>query len=123
MFTTGFSPLAILLSFPSAPSFRINNYNPLLLVPFLLDSTVLIVAADLALEQQSKSSTKFIAFVVPLQLQNTDSSVGIGRATSPGGSSTRVKSVIRKQFHFWSIKVILLFHYFMFYSIPGKPES
>ena len=91
---TGFSPLAILLSFPSVPSFRINSYDPLLFVPFLLDSTALILAAGLALGQQSRPSTKFLAFVVPLQLQNADSSTSIGRTTSPDGSSTRAMSVI-----------------------------
>ena len=97
------------MSFPSVPSFRINNYDPLLLAPFLLDSTALILAAGLALGQQSRSSTTFLAFVVPLQLQNTDSSASIGRATSPDGSSTRAMSVNTKQFHFRSIKVIPLF--------------
>ena len=59
-------PYAILLSIPSVRSYRINNYNPLLLVPFLLDSTVPILVANLALEQQSRSSIKFLAFVVPI---------------------------------------------------------
>ena len=108
---TGFSPLAILLSFISVPSFRTNNYDPLLLVPFLLDSAALILAAGLALGQQSRSSTECLAFVVPLQLQNTDSSASFGRATSTGGSSTRAMSVITKPSHFRSIKVIPLFHY------------
>ena len=111
---TGFSPLAILLSFLSVPSFRINNYDPLLVIPFLLDSTALILAARLALGQQSRASTKFLAFVVPLQLQNTDSSASIGRATSPDGISTCAMSVITKQFHNQSYSVIPLFRYSVF---------
>ena len=92
------------------PSFRINSYDPLLLVPFLLDSTALILAAGLALGQQSRSSTKCLAFVVSLQLQNTDSSAGIGKATSTGGSSTHAMSVITKQFHLlFRYSTILLF--------------
>ena len=40
---TAFSNLAILLSFSS-----VNNYDPLLLFPFLLDSTALILVVGLA---------------------------------------------------------------------------
>ena len=121
---TGFSPRAILLSFPSVPSFRINSYDPLLVVPFLLDSTALILAAGLALGQQSRFSTKFLTFVVPLQLQNTDSSASIGRATSIDGSSTRAMSVITKQFHFRQSKFIPLFRYsILLFRIPRFTAS
>ena len=57
---TGFSPLVILSSFPSVPSFHINNYEPLLLISLLLDiCTALILVAGLALGQQSRFSTIF----------------------------------------------------------------
>ena len=62
--------------------------------------TTLILVPGIALVQESRSSTEFVAFVVPPQLQNTDSSGSIGRDTSPDGSSTCAMSVITKQYHF-----------------------
>ena len=73
------SPLAILLSFPSVPSFRIYQqlWSTFCSFPsYWIGLTVLMLAAVLG--QQSKSSTKFVAFAVLLQLQNTDSTASIG---------------------------------------------
>ena len=120
-----FSPPAILLSFQAVPSFRINNYMIyFLLVLFLLGKAYRAnFSGRPSLGQHSRSSTKFVAFVVPLQIQNTDGSASISWAMSLDGSFTRVMSAITKRFHFWSIKVILLFRYpaipySTFYSVP-----
>ena len=64
--------------------------------PAALSAALLILAAGLVLGQQSRSSTKILVFVVPLQF--------IGRTTSPDGISAREMSVITKQIHFRSIK-------------------
>ena len=71
---------------------------------------VLILAGGLAVGQQSRSSTMFVAFVVSLQLQNT---------VPDQIAVPHEMSAITKQLHFQSMKVI---PYSVFYSVPNSIE-
>lgn len=102
-----YNPSVFLLSLQAVPSFHVNNY-------VLLSVRPLFTSHRLSLGQHLRPSTKFIAFVVSVILQNTDGSASISRAILPDGSFPRVMSAITKRLHFQSIKVTPLFCYFVF---------
>lgn len=104
---TGFSNLAILLSFPSVPSFRINNYDPLLLFPFLLDSTALILVAGLAFRATVEVFNEVFSIFSPSCNSRIRTVVPALAGLSPHFNKCNVGNY--KAIHFQSIKVILLF--------------
>ena len=61
-----------------------------------------------------------VSSICSLPLQNTDSSVSIGRSTSPDGSSKHAMLVIEKQFHSGQSR---LFCYSVFHVLPSFRSS
>ena len=83
--------------------------------------TALIFSSRPNLGQHSKSSTNFIEFISPVQLQNTDGSASISKATSPNGSFTH--AMLAKKAISFLVKVFPLFHCSIFHILQRPTNN